>query len=151
MAGRFPFDQSGGGNPLNNPQVRAALGLGNVNIDEAVYLQRQQELQRDFQLRQLLLQEQLDQYNQQNRLENLLQEQQLKAIGDHLQEFPDLQQHYSRLLLTEQLQRSEERTLANDRLRLQAEEELRRRHLIASAQQQHQQQLQQHQQQQQQQ
>mmetsp|Transcript_38106 Transcript_38106/g.42709 ORF Transcript_38106/g.42709 Transcript_38106/m.42709 type:complete len:827 (+) Transcript_38106:148-2628(+) len=149
MAGRFPFDQSGGGNPLNNPQVRAALGLGNVNIDEAVYLQRQQELQRDFQLRQLLLQEQLDQYNQQNRLENLLQEQQLKAIGDHLQEFPDLQQHYSRLLLTEQLQRSEERTLANDRLRLQAEEELRRRHLIASAQQQHQQQLQQHQQQQQ--
>ncbi|MGK3742389.1 MAG: hypothetical protein ACI90V_009245 [Bacillariaceae sp.] len=129
---------------LNNPQIRAALGLGNGNIDEAIYLQRQQELQRDFQLRQLLLQEQLDQYNQQNRMENLLQEQQLKAIGDHLQEFPDLQQHYSRLLLTEQLQRSEERTLANDRLRLQAEEELRRRHLMASAQ--HQQQLQQQQQ-----
>lgn len=151
MAGRFPFDQTGEGNPLNNPQVRAALGLGNVNIDEAVYMQRQQEIERDFQLRQLLLQEQLDQYNQQNRMENLLQEHQLKAIGDHLQEFPDLQQHYSRLLLSEQLQRNEERTLANDHLRLQAEEELRRRHLIASAQQQHQQQFHHHHQQQQQQ
>jgi len=146
MANRFPFDSSGhsGGNPLTNPQVRAALGLS--NIDEAVYLQRQQEIQRDFQLHQMLIQEQLDQYNQQNRLENILaQEQQLKAIGDRLQDFPDLQQHYSRLLLNEQLQRTEERTLANDRLRLQAEEELRRRSLIV-----HQQQLQQQQQQQQQ-
>lgn len=128
---------------LNNPQVRAALGLS--NIDEALYLQRQQEAQRDFQLRQILLQEQLDQYNQQNRLESILaQEQQLKVLGDHLQEYPDLQQHYSRLLLNEQLQRTEERNLATDRLRLQAEEELRRRQLMA-----HQQQLQQQQQQQQ--
>jgi hypothetical protein len=130
---------------LNNPQVRAALGLG--NIDEAVYLQRQQEIQRDFQLRQMLIQEQLDQYNQQNRLENILaQEQQLKVLGDHLQEYPDLQQHYSRLLLNEQLQRTEEQSMANDRLRLQqqAEEELRRRQLLA-----HQQQMQQQQQQQQ--
>lgn len=151
MAGRFPFDSSGhsGGNPLNNPQVRAALGLG--NIDEAVYLQRQQELQRDFHIRQILLQEQLDQYNQQNRLENiqnmLAQEQQLKAaLGEHLQEYPELQ-HYSRaLMLNEHLHRNDERNhLAPDRLRLQAEEELRRRHLLAQ-----QQQLQQQQQQQQQ-
>lgn len=125
MANRFPFDSSGhsGTNPLNNPQVRAALGLS--NIDEALYLQRQQEAQRDFQLRQMLLQEQLD---QQSRLESILaQEQQLKALGEHLQEIPaDLQQQYSRLLLNEQMQREE-----RDRLRIQAEEELRRRQLLA--------------------
>ena len=117
---------------MSNPQVRAALGLS--NIDEALYLQRQQEVQRDFQLRQMLLQEQLD---QQSRLESILaQEQQLKALGEHLQEIPaDLQQQYSRLLLNEQLQREE-----RDRLRIQAEEELRRRQLLAHQQLQQQQQ-----------
>jgi hypothetical protein len=85
---------------LTNPQLRAALGLG--SIEEVVILQRQQELQRDFHLRQMLLQEQME---QQTRLESMLHEQQLKAIGDQL--------------------------LAHDRLRMQAEEELRRRQLLA--------------------
>lgn len=91
-------------------------------------MQRQQELQRDFHIRQMFLQDQIE---QQTRLESMIHEQQLKAIGDHLQEFPDLQQHYSRLLLNEQMQRNEERSLAHDRLRMQAEEELRRRQLLA--------------------
>jgi hypothetical protein len=110
---------------LHNAQVRAALGLSQV--DEALYLQRQQELQRDFQIRQMLLQEQLD---QQNRLDTILHEQQLKAIGEHLQEYPDLQQHYSRLLLSEQLQRHEERHLFRERAQIQQQEELRRRHVL---------------------
>jgi hypothetical protein len=99
--------------------VRAALGLGQV--DEALYLQRQQEIQRDFQLRQMLLAEQMD---QQSRLDSMLQEHQLKAIGEHLHEFPDLQQHYSRLLLNEQYQRQEGRSLFRERQIQQ--EELRR-------------------------
>jgi chemotaxis protein histidine kinase CheA len=99
--------------------VRAALGLSQV--DEALYLQRQQEIQRDFQLRQMLLAEQMD---QQSRLDSMLQEHQLKAIGEHLHEFPDLQQHYSRLLLNEQFQRQEGRSLYRERQIQQ--EELRR-------------------------
>jgi hypothetical protein len=109
---------------LHNAQIRAALGLSQV--DEALYLQRQQELQRDFQIRQMLLQEQVD---QQNRLDTMLHEQQLKAIGEHLQEFPDLQQHYHSLLLNEQLQRHEERTLLRERAQGQQQEELRRRQM----------------------
>jgi len=155
MAGRFPYDSSGnsGNNPLNN--LRAVLGLNNIpHIDEAVFLQRQQA-ERDFQLRQILLQEHIE---QQNRLESMqsmmVQEQQLKAaLGDRIQEFPELQQHYSRLLINEHLHRNEERTLATDRLRMQAEEELRRRGRLLQQQQQlqHQQQQQQQQQHQQQQ
>jgi hypothetical protein len=103
--------------------VRAALGLSQV--DEALYLQRQQEIQRDFQIRQMLLAEQLD---QQTRLDSMLHEQQLKAIGDHLQEFPDLQQHYSRILMNEQYQRHEERSLFRERQIQQ--EEIRRRTLV---------------------
>ena len=78
----------------------------------------------------MLLQEQIE---QQNRLDSMLHEQQLKAIGEHLQEFPDLQQHYHNLLLNEQLQRHEERTLLRERAQLQQQEELRRRHLAEQA------------------
>jgi hypothetical protein len=109
---------------LHNAQVRAALNLSQV--DEALYLQRQQELQRDFQIRQMILQEQID---HQNRIDSMLQEQQLKAIGEHLQEFPDLQQHYHSLLLNEQLQRNEEQALMRERAQMQQQEEMRRRHL----------------------
>ena len=102
--------------------MRAALGLGSV--DEALYLQRQQaELQRDFQIRQMLLQEQIE---HQNRIDSIMHEQQLKAIGEHLHEFPDLQQHYQSLLLNEQLHRHEEQAI---RAQMQQQEELRRRHL----------------------
>lgn len=114
---------------LHNAQVRAALGLSQV--DEALYLQRQQELQRDFQIRQMLLQEQID---QQTRLDTMLHEQQLKAIGEHLQEFPDLQQHYRSLLLNEQLQRQEEGLMLRERAQLQQQEEMRRRHLVTQQQ-----------------
>lgn len=82
--------------------MRAALGLPNAvaGLDDAYYFQqaaqqqqqqqqRRQELQRELHLRQLLLQEQMDQQ---------LQEQQLRAIGEQLQDFPDLQQHYQSLL-----------------------------------------------------
>jgi hypothetical protein len=113
---------------LDNPQVRAALGLGPV--DEAIYLQMQQEQRREMQLQQMLLQERLAQ-------ESMLHEQQLKALGEHI---PDLQQHYSRLLLGDQLQRAggDERLLVSERLRI--EEELRRRQLLLQQQQhQHQQ------------
>eukprot|EP00980_Cylindrotheca_fusiformis_P014741 scaffold4009_cov124-Cylindrotheca_fusiformis.AAC.21 len=124
MAGRFPFDSQGrsGQNPLHSAQVRAALGLSPV--DEALYLQRQQEFQRDFQLRQMLIAEQLD---QQSRIDSMLQERQLKAIGERLHEFPDLQQQYSRMLLGEQFQRQDEMSLFRER-QLQ-QEELRRRAL----------------------
>jgi hypothetical protein len=100
-------------------------------VDEALYLQRQQELQRDFQIRQMLLQEQID---QQSRLDTMLHEQQLKAIGEHLQEFPDLQQHYRSLLLNEQLQRQEEGLMLRERAQLQQQEEMRRRHLATQQQ-----------------
>ena len=40
-------------------------------------------------------------------MEQQLQEQQLRAIGEQLHDFPDLQQHYQSLLLNEQLQRQQ--------------------------------------------
>jgi hypothetical protein len=95
-------------------------------MDEALYLQRQQEMQRDFQIRQMLLQEQLD---HQSRLDSMLHEHQLKAI-EQLQDFPDLQ-HYSRYLINEQLQRQDERNLLRERAQLQHHEELRRRQVLA--------------------
>ena len=96
-------------------------------MDEALYLQRQQELQRDFQLRQMLLQEQID---HQSRIDSMLHEHQVKAI-EHLHDFPDLQ-HYSRFLLNEQLQRQDERSLlARERAQLLQHEELRRRQALA--------------------
>ena len=63
---------------------------------------RQQEI-RDIQLRQLLLQEQLSHQRQ---------ELQLRAIGDQLQDFPDLQQHYQNILIDDRLQRQHQNTTA---------------------------------------
>ena len=110
---------------LNSAAVRAALGLSPPVVDEATaYLQaqahqrqQQHERHRDLQLQQLLLQEQIEQQ---------VQEQQLRAIGEQLQDFPDLQQHYQSLLITEQLQRRREQ-VAQAQLRYQ--EELRRQQL----------------------
>jgi hypothetical protein len=82
-------------------QWRAALGLTSVSGDQLPQLysqiqQRQQESQRDMQLRQLLLQEQLDQQ---------LQEQQLRSLSERLNDYSGLQNHYRSLLLNEQMQR----------------------------------------------
>lgn len=105
---------------LNQAQLRAALGLTQVD-DLSAYLQAQQrqqhDIQRDQQIRQLLLQEQLGQH---------VQEHQLRAIGDQLQDFPDLQHHYQNLLLSEQINRRREQ-VAQAQLRYQ--EELRRQQL----------------------
>lgn len=105
---------------LNQAQLRAALGLTQVD-DLSVFLQAQQrqqhDLQRDQQIRQLLLQEQLGQQ---------VQGHQLRSIGDQLQEYPDLQHHYQNLLLSEQLNWRREQ-VAQAQLRYQ--EELRRQQL----------------------
>eukprot|EP00934_Nitzschia_sp_Nitz4_P008456 Nitzschia sp. Nitz4//scaffold81_size91200//51716//54214//NITZ4_004988-RA/size91200-snap-gene-0.31-mRNA-1//-1//CDS//3329558716//8446//frame0 len=103
MAGRLPFNLQGspGQNPLQDPQIRAALGLGQV--DDSLYLQQQRDIQRDFRLRQLLLQ---DQIGQQSRLDSMAAEQRLKQIREQLQEMPDLQHQYS-LLLRDHLQREQ--------------------------------------------
>jgi hypothetical protein len=120
--------------------MRAALGLTNQHqgLSEAYYLQqaaqeqqqrrqqqlllqqrqqqqqqqllqqqhlRQQELQRDLQLRQLLLQEQLAQQRQELNLR--------AAIGDQLNDFPDLQQHYQSLLMDDRLQRQRQNANVN--------------------------------------
>jgi len=92
-------------------------------LEDLSYL-RQQEIQR-VNLRQFLLQEQID---QQNKLDTMLHEQQLRAIGEHLQEFPDLQEHYNRLLFNEQLQRHGERALMREQAHAQIryQEEWRR-------------------------
>ena len=101
--------------------MRAALGLSSGVEEATAYLQAQQRqqqgLQRDLQLRQLLLQEQLEQQ---------VQEQQLRAIGEKLHDFPDLQQHYQSLLINEQLTRRREQ-VAQAQLRY--EDELRRQQL----------------------
>lgn len=85
-------------------------------------MQRQQEL-REYQIHQMLLAEQLD---QQSRIDNLLKEQQLKAaIGEHLGENPELQQHYSQLLMNAQ-----ERSLLLAEHQLQ-QEAIRQRAMVA--------------------
>lgn len=100
--------------------------------------QRQQEIQREVQLRQMFLQEQLE---QQSKLDSMLHQQQLRMIGEHLQEFPDLQQHYQNLLLKEQFQRQEERAILQEHAQIRYQEELRRQQQqqAQQAQQQHQQ------------
>jgi hypothetical protein len=107
---------------LTQTQLRAALGLTQVD-DLSVLLQaqqrQQQDLQRDQQIRQLLLQEQLGQH---------VQNHQLRALADPLHDFPDLQHHYQNLLLSEQLNRRREQ-VAQAQLRYQ--EELRRQQLGA--------------------
>jgi hypothetical protein len=113
--------------------MRAALGLSSNGIEDALFLQqqRQQDIQRDLRLRQMILQEQLD---QQNKLSPLLHDHRLRALGDHLQEYPDLTSPYHALLLSEQLQRQEERAFLEQ---MRYQEELRRHQQL--------QQLQQHQ------
>ena len=113
--------------------MRAALGLPATQvIDDSTataflqaHRQQQQQqqqqqagLQRDLQIRQLLLQEQLEQQ---------VQERQLRAIGEQLQEFPDLQQHYQSLLISEQLNRRREQQAqqAQQVAQLRQQEELR--------------------------
>lgn len=100
-------------------------------VDEQLYLQRQQELQRDYQIRQMLLQDQID---QQNRMDSIVVEQRLKQIREQLHEFPDLQQHYSRLLLRDQLAREQEERTFMERAQLQQQEELQRRALAQQSQ-----------------
>jgi hypothetical protein len=92
-------------------------------VDEALYLQQQRELQRDFQLRQLLLQDQLD---QQSRLDNMVVEQRIKQLREQLRDFPELQQHYTQLLLQDRLQRGQEESTLFARAQLQKQEELQR-------------------------
>ena len=103
--------------------MRAALGLpGGTSIEDIMFLQqqqRQQDLQRDLQLRQMLLQEQLEQQGGLG-LGSMMQDHQLRSIGDH----PDLQQHYHTLLLNEQLQRNEERALLEAQAQMSYREEL---------------------------
>lgn len=83
-----------------NSQMRAALGLpANVDVnDVTLYLQaqrQQQDFQRDFQLRQMLLQEQLDQD---------FGGQRLRALEERLQH------DYRSLLLSEQFQHQQQRS-----------------------------------------
>lgn len=92
-------------------------------MEGALYLQqqqREQDFQRDLRLRQLLLQEQ---YGQHPNFGSMLQEQQLRSLGEQLHEYPDVQQHYHNLLLREHLQRHEESSIIEQ---LRYQEELRR-------------------------
>lgn len=133
--------------------MRAALGLAASGVDDISYYLRQQGLgqqglqqqglhqqshqqsgnhQQDLRMRaqQLLLQEHLDRQ---------LEEQQLRAIGEQLNDYPDLQQHYSRMLLNEQLIQQEERAYLQEQAAVQQasqqaahqryQEELRRHQL----------------------
>ncbi|CAB9516037.1 expressed unknown protein [Seminavis robusta] len=114
--------------------MRAALGLAGNGIEDAIFLQqqqRQQDIQRDLRLRQMILQEQLE---QQSKLAPLLHERQLRALGDHLHEYPDLSSHYHTLLLSEQLQRQEERAFLEAQAQMRYQEELRMHQLQQQAQ-----------------
>lgn len=108
---------------LTAAQMRA-LGLSATQVDEAAAIlqaHRQQQahadLQRDIHIRQLLLQEHLEQQ---------VQEQQLRVIGEQFHDFPDLQQRYQSLLLNEQLNRRREQVA---QVQFRYQEELRRQHL----------------------
>eukprot|EP00521_Asterionellopsis_glacialis_P012197 CAMPEP_0195306546 /NCGR_PEP_ID=MMETSP0707-20130614/37253_1 /TAXON_ID=33640 /ORGANISM="Asterionellopsis glacialis, Strain CCMP134" /LENGTH=789 /DNA_ID=CAMNT_0040370765 /DNA_START=30 /DNA_END=2400 /DNA_ORIENTATION=- len=73
MDGRYPFDSPGGQrHQQQQAQLQAAL-----EMEEALYLQRQHELQRDLQIRQMLLQDQLDQ--------QMLQQQRMYEIQNYSQ------------------------------------------------------------------
>lgn len=114
---------------LHDPQIRAALGLSQV--DEALLLQQHRELQRDFHLRQLLLQDQL---NQQSQLDSIVAEQRMKQAREQLRDFPDLQAHYAQLLLQDRLQRGHEESSLFARAQLQKHEELQRQALALAQQ-----------------
>ncbi|KAL3914079.1 MAG: hypothetical protein SGILL_006244 [Bacillariaceae sp.] len=110
--------------------MRAALGLSGVSpMEEALYRQMQAEKQREFELQQMLVRERLA---QSSRLESLRQEQQLQVIGDRLQEFPDLQQRYSQILMGDRAT-GEQALLTTPMIaQVAAEEELRRRRLLVA-------------------
>jgi hypothetical protein len=101
-------------------------GLGQQNHQQSGH--QQQDLR--MRAQQLLLQEHLDRQ---------LEEQQLRAIGEQLNDYPDLQQHYSRMLLNEQLIQQEERAYLQEQAQVQQatqqathqryQEELRRHQL----------------------
>jgi hypothetical protein len=138
--------------------MRAALGLPATNVDDVSYYLRQQGLQHQGLQQQGLQQSGLQQQGlqqsglqQQNlrlraqqlllqeHLDRQLEEQQLRAIGEQLNDYPDLQQHYSRMLLNEQLIQQEERAYMQEReaaqqaaqqtANLRYQEELRRHQL----------------------
>lgn len=127
MDGRFPFN-GGGQQPELSAQMRAALGLpAGSTLEDVMYLQqqqRQQDMQRE-QLRQMILQEQLEQRGGGLGLGSMLQEQQLRSMGDRLGDYPDLQQHYHSLLLNEQIQRNEERAMLEAQAQMRYQDELR--------------------------
>jgi len=84
-------------------QVRAALGLQS-QLDQATALlqahaQRQQQSVDLMQMRQMLLQP------SDHHVNNQVRDLQLLAVGEQLEDFPDLQQHYRTLLLSDQMQR----------------------------------------------
>lgn len=85
-------------------------------MEEALYLQIQAEQRREVELQQMLVRERLiHEHNIRH----------MKMNGDHLQDLPSLQQHYSQLLLGNSMARgAADRVLLTERLRAQAEEEL---------------------------
>lgn len=113
-------------------QMRAALGLtGGSSIENVMIFQqqqRQQELQREAQLRQMLLQEQLAEQHGGLGFSSILHQNQLRSMGNavRLGDYPDLQEHYQNLLLNEQMQQqNEERAILEAQAQLRYHEELR--------------------------
>lgn len=98
---------------LHDAQIRAALGLPVGEMDASIYMQQQRELQREFQLRQLLLQEQ---FSGQSRLDSMFAEKRLQQLREQLEEHPELQQHYSQMLLHERLQHQDPALFARAQL-----------------------------------
>jgi hypothetical protein len=114
---------------MTNAQMRAVLGMPpgvddlNVLFLEQQHRAQQEAQQRDMRYRQALYQERLDQQ---------LQELQLRStVAAQLEDYPDLQQHYRSLLLSEQIQRRNEQEQAF--LRQQSEQEQVQRALQAQA------------------
>ncbi|KAL3910602.1 MAG: hypothetical protein SGILL_007629 [Bacillariaceae sp.] len=100
--------------------AHAALGLGGTSsMEQALYMQIQAEKAREYELQQMLVRE------------RLAQDSQLNVIGDRLQEFPDLQQHYSRLLMGDPGDPRGHDVFGQHPMVVQAQEELRRRQLAA--------------------
>jgi len=83
-------------------------GLQQTGLQQTAGLQ-QNNFQDDLRLRaqQLLLQEHLDRQRE---------DQQFRAMSEQLNDFPDLQQHYNRMLLSEQLMQQEERAYLQERV-----------------------------------
>ncbi|GKY96708.1 hypothetical protein MPSEU_000630300 [Mayamaea pseudoterrestris] len=124
MDGRFPFDLHQATHlqqqqlHLNQQaaQLRAALGIPQgIEISEAhAFLQAQaqerqrQAQERDLQIRQLLLQEQIDQHVTEQRLmslreQQLLRDAQQQAVANQASMFPTRNDEYRNIILQEQL------------------------------------------------